>query len=227
MLDGIKSNAWHIKQGNNISSSGKLYVLFNQHQPYVDQFLSQGRDMGWLSQTFGVPETTSNFLGVLQERSFPWWLREGGTREGLEFKSCCNSAFPRGFVRNRLLPAKSCEQWGGSSGQGASRCHCQAAEMDPRATAGWGHPAQAQVAAGTQGGNGQPGGGHWESCSAETAELWDCLSIPLPRDEKVQLLQGGNRSKECSQKLQVKVFRVRNCQVRIKCFNCTPAAKRS
>lgn len=52
MLDGIKSNGWHAKQGNNISSSGKLYVLFNLHQPYVDQFFSWERDMAWLSQTF-------------------------------------------------------------------------------------------------------------------------------------------------------------------------------
>lgn len=47
-------------------------------------------------------------------------------------------------------------------------------------TAGWGHPAQAQPA-GTQRGSGQPGGGHWETCSEEAAVLWDCLGIPLPR----------------------------------------------
>lgn len=110
MLDGIKSNGWHVKQGNIISSSGKLYVLFNQHQPSTDQFFSQGRDMGWLSQTFGFPKTMSKFLGVLQQRSFPGWLREGGAREGLGFKPCSTSALRRGFVRSRFLRAKSCEQ---------------------------------------------------------------------------------------------------------------------
>jgi len=52
-----------------------------------------------------------------------------------------------------------------SSGQGASRCHCHAAERDPSATVGWVHPAQAQLvaqlaaqlAADTQGGTGQAG----------------------------------------------------------------------
>lgn len=110
MLDGIKSNGWHVKQGNNISSSGKLSVLFNQQQPYVHQFFSQGRAMGWLSQTFGIPEIMSHFLGVLQQISFPWWLREGGAREGPGFKPCSTSALPKGFVRGRFLRAKSCEQ---------------------------------------------------------------------------------------------------------------------
>lgn len=81
--------------------------------------------------------------------------------------------------------------------------------------------------AGTQGGNGQAGGGHWETCCEKAAVLWGCLGIPLPRAEKVQLLQGGTRCEENSQKFQVKVFRVRNCQVRVKCFSCNPAAKRS
>lgn len=76
MLDGIESNVRHIKQGNNIFSSEKLYILFNQHKPHVDQFVSRGRDMGWLPQTFGIPETISNFLDVLQLRSYPWWFRK-------------------------------------------------------------------------------------------------------------------------------------------------------
>ena len=122
-----------------------------------------------------------------------------------------------------------------SIGQGASRCHCHAAEMDPSATAGWGHRAQAQLvaqlaaqlAAGTQGGTGQLGGGHWETCSEEAGALSVCLGIPLPRDEKVQLLQGGTGCKECSQELQDKMFQVRNCQVIVKCFSSSPAAKRS
>lgn len=90
----------------------------------------------------------------------------------------------------------------------------------------WTPEPQAQPA-GTQGGNGQPGGGHWETCSGEAAVFWDCLGIPLPRAEKVQLLQAGTRYKECSQKFQISVFCVRNCQVRAKCFSCSPAAKRS
>lgn len=76
MLDGIKSNGWHIKQGNNISSSEKLYTLFNQHKPHVDQFVPQGRDMVWLPQTSGIPEKISNFLKVPQLRSYPQWFRE-------------------------------------------------------------------------------------------------------------------------------------------------------
>lgn len=151
MLDGIKSNGWHVKQGNNISSSGKLYVLFNQHQPYVDQFFSQGRDRGWLSQTFVVPEIMSNFLGVFQQRPFPRWLREGGAREGLGFKPCSTSALPRSFVRKRFLRAKSCEQWDGSSGQGASRCHCQAAEMDPEPHSRLGTPGPGTAGRDTEG----------------------------------------------------------------------------
>lgn len=48
-----------------------------------------------------------------------------------------------------------------------------------------------------------------------------------PGAEKVQLLQAGTRCKECSQKLQVKVFCVGNCQGRVKCFSCSLAAKSS
>jgi len=91
MLDGIGSNVWLIKQGNNISLSGKLRVLFSQHQPYVDQFVSRGRDMCWLLQISGIPEAISNFLEVLQQRSFPWWFREGGQGKEHGFKSCNTS----------------------------------------------------------------------------------------------------------------------------------------
>lgn len=88
MLDGIKSNGWHVKQGNNISSSGKLYVLFNQQQPYVDQF-SQGRDMGWLSQTFAIPEAMPNFLGMLQQG-----LGKEGQGKNLDLSLAALQAFP-------------------------------------------------------------------------------------------------------------------------------------
>lgn len=83
MLDGIKSNGWHVKQGNNISSSGKLYVLFNQQQ------FSQGRDMGWLSQTFAIPEAMSNFLGMLQQG-----LGKEGQGKNLDLSLAVLQAFP-------------------------------------------------------------------------------------------------------------------------------------
>lgn len=89
MPDGIKSYGWHVKQGNNISSSGKLYVLFIQQQPYVHQFFSQGRDMGWVSQTFAMPETMSNFLGMLQQD-----LGKEGQGKNLDLSLAVLQAFP-------------------------------------------------------------------------------------------------------------------------------------
>lgn len=95
--------------------------------------------------------------------------------------------------------------------------------MDPRATAGWGHrPRHSRQGHGVAIASLW---GHWESCSEEAAVLWDCLGISLPGAEKVQQLQAGTRCKECSQELQVKLFCVRNCQVKVKCFSCSPAAE--
>lgn len=89
--------------------------------------------------------------------------------------------------------------------------------MDPSATVGWGHPAQAQLAAqlaaGTQGSTGQLGGGTQETCSEKSG----ALSVS-PKAEKVQLLQGGTGCKDSSQELQDNVIQVRNCQVKATCF---------
>lgn len=80
--------------------------------------------------------------------------------------------------------------------------------------------------AGTQGGTGQLGGGHWETCAGKAAVLFVCLGTPLPRAQKVQLWQGGTGSKERSQELQRKLFRVRNCQIIVRCFSSSLAEKR-
>lgn len=108
--------------------------------------------MAWLPQTFGIPETIQNFLEVFVS-SHSGLGKEGDGRSldltlSVLHPQCVNG-LSGGSERSRLPHAKRCQHSvrDRSSGQGASRCHCHAAETDPSATAGWGHLAQSQLAA--------------------------------------------------------------------------------
>lgn len=108
--------------------------------------------MGWLPQTFGILETTQNFLELFV--SSHGGLGKEGDGRSLDLSLSVLhpqgvNGLPGSSERSRFLHAKSCQHSvrDSSLGQGASRCHCHAAETDPSATAGWGHLAQSQLAA--------------------------------------------------------------------------------
>lgn len=204
MLDGIKSNGWHVKQGNNISSSGKLYVLFNQQQPYVDQF-SQGRDMGWLSQTFAIPEAMSNFLGMLQQG-----LGKEGQGKNLDLSLAVLQAFSGALWGTGFCTPKAASRETGAQAREPLDVTArqqkwtpelqQAGDTWPRHS--WWHSwwqGHRVAMASLVGGMGKP--------ALKKLLFFGTLpGIPLSRAEKVQLLQGGSRWRSAARNCRLCYF---------------------